>query len=104
MRNMTAIIAIHRRGIEFSLIDKPTVKEDISNFILSKIAPLQPSFVIMDNAPGHRVESPQGVIIMKLPVYSSEMNPVEYINNQIKSYVKSRLAQHGPLNDKGTLQ
>lgn len=101
MRNLSAIIAIHRGGVEYSLIDKPTVKEDISNFLLSKVAPLHPSFVIMDNAPVHRVDSPPGVNIMKLPVYSSEMNPVEYINNQIKSYVKSRLAQHGPLNHKG---
>ena len=54
----------------------------------------------MDNAPIHGGLTSL-LPIKKLPIYSSEMNPVEYINNKIKSIVRRKLAENGPINERG---
>ena len=57
-------------------------------------------FIILDNAPCHRVvESsvPTNTELIRLPPYSYELNPIEMCFNNLKAYLKRTLSVHGPI-------
>ena len=89
--------------LDVSLVKGTTNGETFSRFVLSNLLPhLQPfngtnphSVVVMDNCSIHHVQEVEeifdeaGVLLLFLPPYSPDLNPIELAFSKVKSQIKN---------------